>query len=381
MAKWMVQGRNYEIMDTEKIHTPRLCVFSDRVSQNIEKMKAILESGFPDTGFKHLCAHVKTHKSPDIVKMQRDAGIQSFKASLNEVDMLIDCGVKEIFIAYPLLIQDAEQTAEKIKCNPDIHFLVQAGSLDHVEILNQAALKKGLIFKVMIDLDIGMHRTGIMPEKSMNVYKSIESSAGLEFAGLHGYDGHLHYESRQKRQDEAAVSMSMLKNAMDHFKSKAIPVRRLILGGSPSFTHDLSIIKDWDFDETHLQLSPGTWIYWDSGYDTLIPGLFEMAALILAQVIEAGAENRLTLNLGHKRWAADQGPVKVFSIPDAKAVSFSEEHTVLEYDAKMEFKTGDYVLIAPRHACSTVNLWEYFVILDGHGRIIKDHAPVSARNR
>jgi D-serine deaminase-like pyridoxal phosphate-dependent protein len=381
MAKWMVQGRNYEIMDMEKIYTPRLCVFSDRVSQNIEKMKSILESAFPDTGFKHLCAHVKTHKSPDIVKMQRDAGIQSFKASLNEVDMLIDSGVKEIFIAYPLLIQDAEQTAEKIKSNPDMNFLVQAGSLDHVEILNQAALKAGLVFKVMIDLDIGMHRTGIMPEKSMNVYKSIESSAGLEFAGLHGYDGHLHYESRQKRQDEAAVSMSMLKNALDHFKSKAIPVRRLILGGSPSFTHDLSIIKDWDFGETHLQLSPGTWIYWDSGYDTLIPGLFEMAALILAQVVETSGGRRITLNLGHKRWGADQGPVNCFSIPDAQVVSFSEEHTVLEHDGSQSLKTGDYVLLAPRHVCSTVNLWEYFVMIAGNGRIINSRAPVSARNR
>ena len=106
-----------------------------------------------------------------------------------------------------------------------------------------------------------------------------------------------------------------------------------------------------------------------------------MAALILAQAAETNGSRRMTLNLGHKRWAADQGAVNCFSIPSAKVVSFSEEHTVLEHDGSQSFKTGDYVLLAPRHVCSTVNLWEYFVIIGSNGRIINSRAPVSARNR
>lgn len=88
-----------------------------------------------------------------------------------------------------------------------------------------------------------------------------------------------------------------------------------------------------------------------------------------------------TLNLGHKRWAADQGPVEVFSVSGMKALSWSEEHTVVSFPKNEKLAIGDYVLIAPRHVCSTVNLWEYFTVISPDGSIEIKSCPIEGRNR
>ena len=97
-------------------------------------------------------------------------------------------------------------------------------------------------------------------------------------------------------------------------------------------------------DKVEIIVSPGTWVYWDSQYDNFLPGEFEFAAFVLAQVMDTG-ENQITLNLGHKRWAADQGEIQIFSEPELILKSFSEEHTVLYTDKSSQYKIGDYIII------------------------------------
>ncbi|MBC6948323.1 hypothetical protein DWB58_10360, partial [candidate division KSB1 bacterium] len=128
-------------------------------------------------------------------------------------------------------------------------------------------------------------------------------------------------------------------------------------------------------------VSPGTWIFWDSNYERLAPGEFEIAAVILAQVMDIGQPHRFTLNLGHKRWSVDSGPVRFFSRPGLKFVSVSEEHTVLAHEGKETFQIGDYVLLAPHHVCPTINLYEEFSVIGEHGEIEIAASPVDGRNR
>ena len=162
---------------------------------------------------------------------------------------------------------------------------------------------------------------------------------------------------------------------------RGLKVPRLMVAGSPAYRFDLEILLREIPSETLVQVSPGTWIFWDSNYEVLSPGEFEIAAVILAQVMDVGALPRITLNLGHKRWAAEQGAVQLFSRPELKVVSFSEEHTVVEHPAGAKFAVGDYILIAPRHVCPTVNLYEAFTLIGAEGKIVIAAAPVDGRNR
>ena len=126
-------------------------------------------------------------------------------------------------------------------------------------------------------------------------------------------------------------------------------------------------------------------IYRDSGYDRRMPGLFEYAACVLAHVMDRPTRDLLTLNLGHKRWGIDNGPIEVFSEPGLEFVSASEEHTVLRIDPSrggdVSNQIGAPVLLVPRHVCSSVNLWETFVVLGPDGSIEDPASPVDGRNR
>lgn len=365
----------YRINGAETIRTPRLLIFEDRVEYNIIAMKRLLASLAPPLSLKALCPHVKTHKSIWATQKLVDAGISFFKSTLNELQMLIDASVKRIFIAYPLLPNDIEQLAELLQRRPDLELYVQVGQEKHLEFLR----RKPLRWKVLIDVNVGMDRTGCSPEGAEDLYRLLGDDNAVEFAGLHIYDGHIHQISEAERMLCAQESTARIIELVQHFAAAGAAPPMTIVAGTPSFWPDAQLLSKAGLP-TRIYYSPGTWLYSDSMTDELWPNVFEIAAVLLAQVIDRPAPNKVTLNIGHKRWGADQGPIERFSVPGAKAYSWSEEHTVVSVPENLQLEIGDYVLAAPRHVCSTVNLWETFLLIDGEGNITQE-LPVDARNR
>lgn len=370
----------YKIDNIESIKTPALVVFKDLVLTNIRLMKSYLEQVSPGSGFKNLIPHVKTNKSSYISKLMLEAGIKSFKCTPNEVDMLIEAGAKDIFVAYPLLEHNAEELAKKSLKYPKINFQVQISSIDHVEILNKIAIIKNVTWNYFIDIDVGMHRTGTHAKNVLGLYDQISKWQNFNFVGLHGYDGHNHQKDDKLRFETSKKSMSILLGLYNQFKENNVQISKIMVAGSPSFRNDLEILNSKLNAEVNYFVSPGTWIYWDSQYDNFLPGEFEFAALVLAQVMDIG-KNQITLNLGHKRWAADQGEIQIFSKPELNLKSFSEEHTVLSTNQSSQYDIGDYILIVPRHICPTVNLYENFTLIGNEGKIENPSIPIDARNR
>ncbi len=367
----------YIIHQPEVIHTPRLIVFQDRVKNNIERMRYLLKSIDPTLDLQNLCPHVKTHKSSAITKMVMDEGVSFFKASLNEIDMLARCRVPRIFVAYPLLKQDAERVAQYILDYPHIQFFVQLSRHEHVEILTNISREKNITWHYYVDANVGMNRTGLPVEEVFDFYLSHADQPFLSFAGLHAYDGHIHHKMPEERSAASIESMSRLKKCLDQFAGHGVHVENCIVAGTPGFVPD---VEYWFQNrvDTDIYYSPGTWIYFDTVSNEMMPNTFEYAAVILTQVIDKPTSHTATLNVGHKRWAVDQGPVETFSVPGMSVVSKSEEHTVVT--APEHITIGDYILIVPRHVCSTVNLWEYAVIINKHGEIV-GQSPVDGRNR
>src|SRR4029077_4696005 len=77
----------YAIADVAGVPSPALLVYPDRVRENIARMLAI--AGGP----ARLRPHVKTHKLPQVVRMQLDAGITKFKAAtIAEAEMTAAAG-------------------------------------------------------------------------------------------------------------------------------------------------------------------------------------------------------------------------------------------------------------------------------------------------
>jgi D-serine deaminase-like pyridoxal phosphate-dependent protein len=370
----------YIIKRPEEIRTPRLLVFQDRVEFNIKRIQSLMQDVNPELDIKNVWPHVKTTKSAWVVDVLKQSGVSCFKTSLNEVDMLVQSGAEKIFVAYPLLKHDALYIAKTAQAHPDIQFYVQIGHMRHVEILAEILREFSIKWHYFIDANVGMDRTGLPIEEAFELQQLIAAIENFIFCGLHAYDGHVHQKSESERRLTALTSMARLQKSLKHFKDNGVKVPMTIVSGTPGFLLDAEILRDAHI-ESNVFYSPGTWIYFDSQSREMMPGTFEFAALILAQVIDKPTGNTATLNLGHKRWAIDQGPIEVFSIPGMTAARWSEEHTVVNVPKNVFLEIGDYVLFAPRHVCPTVNLWERFDVVNQLGDVKEMNVSIDARNR
>ncbi|MBD3385959.1 hypothetical protein GF407_13665 [candidate division KSB1 bacterium] len=369
----------YRLEKPEDVATPRLILFEDRIQANIQQMRALLAAQHLDLSFRNLCPHVKTHKSAYITGLLKNEGISFFKSSLNEVDLLVKCGVDKIFIAYPLLLHDARRLFSWMQENDKIEWFVQISHPAHVDILKQTMPATIPALYYYLDIDVGMHRTGASPDSALQLCRYAEKMNGLRFAGIHAYAGHNHSAEASERQHIAHQSMTDLLWCKNRFTREGINVPSVMIGGTPGFLADLEVLSQANPEMT-LFVSPGTWIYSDSDHAGILDNTFEVAALLLAQVVDLPAEGLATLNIGHKRWSIDQGLPDVFNEADVRIKSFSEEHTVLALPAGKNLNIGDYILMAPKHVCSTVNLWEYGILVDSEGQI-KQTIQIDARNR
>ena len=162
----LLSEKPYKISALDELFTPCLLVFRDRFEYNIKRMGELLDSVSPGFGIESIWPHVKTHKSRWVTRKLMDAGIRGFKTTPREVDMLVASGAETFFIAYPLLPAEANRMADLVKQYPDKRMIVQVAHPDHVSYLSDAADRYDIQWHYFIDLNVGMNRTGTVPESA-----------------------------------------------------------------------------------------------------------------------------------------------------------------------------------------------------------------------
>jgi D-serine deaminase-like pyridoxal phosphate-dependent protein/REP element-mobilizing transposase RayT len=216
------------------------------------------------------------------------------------------------------------------------------------------------VIEVLLDLDIGQHRTGVEPgAKAVELYGLIASLRGIRPGGLHAYDGHIHdadVATRTKNCDAAFASVVAFR---DELLKAGFHVPGIVAGGTPTFPMHA---KRGD-----VECSPGTCVFWDAGYAKNLPDLdFLPAAVLLTRVVSKPTSGRLCLDLGHKAVASEMPHPRVvfLNLADARAVAHSEEHLVVETSDAGAFKIGDCLYGIPWHICPTVALHSEAVIVE-----------------
>ncbi len=334
----------FKINDCEKIISPALIFYADRIQRNIDQMIKIAGS------VDRLRPHVKTYKCREIVEMQLKAGITKFKcATIMEAEMLASMGVKDILFAYPIIGPGQQKFLDLIHAFPDSKF---STLIDHLEQLNSWNKLTKVPIRLFIDIDAGMHRTGTSPQKAKELFKSILQSP-FHFMGLHVYDGHIHDKNVQERVKTVNHSFENVESLIKDIKTKYKHPFEIVCGGSITFP-----IHAQHAERT---LSPGTTLLWDQGYTSNFPDLpFEIAATLLTRVISKPTKNLLCFDLGHKAVASEMNKAPVYfpQIPDVNILVHSEEHLVVESKSANQFQIGDELYGIPWHICPTVALHE-----------------------
>ena len=364
--------KKYRIQNTETIPSPSLVVYLAQVQYNIEHAIATV-----DGDVSRLRPHAKTHKTAEIIAMERDAGILKHKcATLREAEMLAQNGIEDILIAYQMVGPNVSRFASLQLKYPDADFKVVVDHQEAVTALSSAVAKYGLTVKVMLDLDVGMNRTGIpLGDAAVDVYAQIEAADGLQPWGLHVYDGHIHDEDVAERQASCDKSLAQVEEMQDRLASKGLEVPLIVMGGTPTFPI---------YAKTPgVEASPGTFIFHDYGYSTRYPDLgFTPAALLLSRVISIPTPHRITLDLGHKAIAADPEGVRgiILDVDGAEVTTQHEEHWAVNVPDSSPMHIGQEVYVCPTHICPCVALHPFYYLVDADG-YCRGTWEVTARNR
>jgi D-serine deaminase-like pyridoxal phosphate-dependent protein len=344
----------YALENADEVDSPALLVYEERLNENLRRMVA--QAGDP----ARLCPHVKTHKLPQVIARQIALGVRKFKAAtIAEAEMCAASGAPHVLLAHAPVGPRAERLVALLRAFPSTEF---AAIIDDPEVarhLSGIVSRAGASLDVLLDIDCGMHRSGIAPGGGAEeLYRLVSTLPGLRAAGLHAYDGHIHDTDLESRRARCEAALTPVLALRDRLRAAGFTVSRLVTGGTPTFPL-LAARAD-------VECSPGTSVLWDYGYATSLPDLdYLCAAALLTRVTSRPLPNRLCLDLGHKAVGSEmpQPRVVVLGLEDAKLVGHSEEHLVLETERAADYPPGSVLYALPWHVCPTVNLHSEVVLV------------------
>jgi D-threonine aldolase len=347
------------VHDSSELLSPSLLIFPRLVRQNIEEM--IARAG----GAARLRPHMKTHKMAEIVRLAESLGIRKHKcATIAEAEMAAAAGATDVLLAYPVTGPNLKRFVQLVRGYRTTTFRTTVDHPDSARALSAAA--EGLVapVPVLVDLEVGMGRTGIQPgETAAELYALIDELPNLAADGLHAYDGHIHDTDLATRRHAARTGLESTIALRDRLLRRGLQVPRLVVGGTPTFPIHAEL------DLPGVECSPGTPVLYDNSYLTRYPDLpYTPAALLLTRVVSHPGPGRICLDLGYKAVASDPvGPrARLLELDDARQVVHSEEHMVIETARADTIPIGTALFAIPTHVCPTVALHRRaYVIEDG----------------
>jgi D-serine deaminase-like pyridoxal phosphate-dependent protein len=360
----------YQFNNSEKIDTPALLIYPERVISNINRLKQMVSS--PSV----VRPHVKTNKSGNVSRLMIDAGITKFKcATIAEAEMLGRCEAPDVLLAYQPTLVKIERFVQLILTYPKTTYSCLVDNETTADMISVIAAGNKLVVPVCIDLNVGMNRTGIIPEKALKLFQYLITLPGIKFKGLHAYDGHINDVNLDERTVHCNREFEPVEKLRENIQGLGYPFPLLIAGGSPTFAIHAK--------KANTECSPGTFVFWDKGYYDNIPEQsFLFAAVVLARVVSLPDETKICIDLGYKSIACEkplQNRAFFLNAPHLKAYSQSEEHLVIEVPKGHEYEIGHEFFVLPMHICPTVAMYDEAHIIENG--FYNKKWPIDARGR
>lgn len=344
--------------------TPFLLVDLGAVRANVQHVLGAL-GGDPARWRPHL----KTTKLAGVYRELLRAGLTDFKcATTREAAVMLDVARDEgraidLLVAYP----HAGPALARLGTLAEIASPSRLSVL--IESAGDAARVPGTL-GLFIDVDCGMHRTGV-PATAVERVADTARAAGARWRGLHAYEGHVVSGAFAARCEQVADAHADVELLMQELSARRLPVETLVTSGTPSCL-PAARWAGWSRTGGVHQVSPGTVVFSDvRTRDVCAEFDLRPAALVHARVVSAPTEDRLTCDAGSKALATDAGDpcAEALDHPELQALCPSEEHLPLHVEGETAVTRGDLVRLLPRHVCPTVNLADEVVLVDG-GRVV-----------
>jgi len=365
----------HRVAGIEDILTPALVVYPEIVASNIARTLHLLGG---DAG--RWRAHIKTAKLAYTLRMLVERGVGNLKCATT-LELLEACcsGATDVLLAYPVVGANARRVREIADQFP--HVCISALAENEEQVRQWLGSRIG----VFIDINPGMNRSGIEQghaDKVIQIVRAVRG-AGLEFRGLHYYDGQYGGLQGPERTTAAHAGYDRLLELVRAIRSSGMSVPEIITAGTPTFPCSLS------YEDLHKggfvhRVSPGTVVYCDATSLAQLPGEYGYApaVLVLTRVVSRPHYGIVTCDAGHKAVSADAGvpTCVVVGHPELTPLGPSEEHLPMAVEKGTTGpQVGEALYLLARHICPTVNNFDSALLVrDGQ---IASVEKVSARGR
>src|SRR6266545_1118419 len=303
------------------LDTPAVVVDLDVLEKNIQRMAArAREAGV------RLRPHAKTHKIPEIGRLQLAAGASGISlAKTGEAEVFAAAGFRDLFLAYPIV--GTEKARRLLALSDRVRLAVGTDSVEGATSVGAAFHAAGRRLDVLLKVDCGYHRVGVSAERAVETARQIAEVPGS--------------------------STPTARAAME-------------IGGV-------------------TECRPGNYVYHDASQVSLgTCGIEDCAMTVLATVISVPAANRAVLDCGSKTLSSDvlrprpSGHGWILG-RKSRIEKLSEEHGVVRVEPEEAFRVGEKVAVLPNHACVVSNLHDRIVL--ARGERVEGEWTVAARGK
>jgi D-serine deaminase-like pyridoxal phosphate-dependent protein len=343
------------VIAVEELDTPSLVVDLDVLERNIAEMQEVARGA----GVR-LRPHTKTHKSPDIARMQVAAGATGITvAKLGEAEVMAAAGFGDMLIAYPIvgdtklarLRSVAEQASVRV-------------SLDSVQVaegIGRVGRDRGEPIEVFVEVDTGHHRLGRPPgAPTAALALEVARVRGIEVLGLLTHAGHAYQATAEDVVGIGEREGADLAETAELCERGGLPIREMSVGSTPTARVVAGVTGV-------TEIRPGTYVFNDVQQMRLGTAREETcAARVLATVVSRPWEDRFVIDAGTKALTADgtDGPPfpgrgVIAGRPELRLDFLTEEHGIGHVEpGREDLRIGDRVEVIPLHVCSTVNMFD-----------------------
>ncbi|MEO8051467.1 MAG: DSD1 family PLP-dependent enzyme [Acidobacteriota bacterium] len=333
-----------------EILTPALLLDLDAFEANLARMMdQVKRSG------KSIRPHAKAHKCVEIAKRQLAAGaIGVCVATLAEAELMASAGITGILLTSP--VADPAKIARIVKTGA----MVAVDHVKQVEWYQDAAKAADRNVDMLIDLDVGDHRTGASSTaQALEIADAIARSSHLKLRGVQGYSGkgsHLEGEESVRLSGEVWAHAIEVRDAL----AKRGMATDIVSGGSTG---------TWQIDTkvpNLTEMQAGSFVLMDleyrrSGVD------FRQVITVLGTVVSANHDTFVTTDAGIKSFSTDRGfPPEAAHLAGLTYRFGGDEFGYLNVDdpAKLP-RLGDKIEFIPPHCDPTVNLYTFMYACRG----------------
>ncbi|MCJ9754243.1 DSD1 family PLP-dependent enzyme [Neorhizobium sp. BETTINA12A] len=357
------------------IQTPALIIDLDAFERNVARMKDHAEA----MGVR-LRPHAKTHKSADVALYQIANGgaVGICCQKVSEAEALVRGGVTDVLVANE--VADRKKIDRLARLAKSAHVSVCVDDPTVVATLSEAAVLHGVTLDVLVEIDCGARRCGVLPgAPAVELAKAVAAAPNLAFTGIQAYHGSAqHIYDPMERRAAIDKAIGMARETTELLRDAGLGPE--IITGAGTGTHDLEGASG-----VYNELQPGSYIFMDADYARVrstegngTVGGFEHALFVLTSIMSKPASGRAICDAGLKAHSIDSGLPTVFERPDLKFVSASDEHGKIE-DPQDTLKLNDRLRLVPGHCDPTCNLYDWYVCVR-NGRV-EALWPVTARGK